>query len=448
MKKTYQPMASGALPVIGHYFSFRKSPFLFFQKHTSEQKDLFWFDLFGRKFLVLNHPDAIKHVLINKAKNYTRKPNYQFLEELLGEGLLTTEGEIWKQKRRLAQPFFNKEQMDGLFGIIENSVVTFWKEKKENQPLDLEEEMSHLALSMLTDSILQAEMDFHFDEIKKHLHFASKHLTTKRFKAFNWQKKLPTKIRKQGLASIEILKEIVAQIIENREKSEHLHHDLLAMYLSTADAETGKKLNAEEILDEVMTMFVAGHETTSVVLTWTLVLLHQHPEIFEKVKSEIDDNFREQPLNGEELKNFPYLKMCIQESMRLYPPVWGFGRKALEEDEIMGIPIPKGGNVNIPVLFLHRNSSYWEKPLTFYPEHFHEEAVKNRDKLAYIPFSAGQHRCIGEYFSLVEVQIALIQLIKNYHFKIELPQNLDLELLVTIKPQFPISFQLTPRKPA
>jgi cytochrome P450 len=176
--------------------------------------------------------------------------------------------------------------------------------------------------------------------------------------------------------------------------------------------------------------------------------LHQHPESLQKVRQEIDDNYHGQPVNNEELKKFSYLKMCINESMRLYPPVWSYGRKSMEEDEIMGIPIPEGSNVNIPVLFLHRNPSYWEKPTEFYPEHFEEEAVKQRDKLAYIPFSAGQHRCIGEYFALVEVQMALIHLIKNYDFRITLPPKIELDLLITIKPKYPISFELTPKTTA
>ena len=114
----------------------------------------------------------------------------------------------------------------------------------------------------------------------------------------------------------------------------------------------------------------------------------------------------------------------------------------------MGIPIPEGSNVNIPVLFLHRNPSYWEKPTEFYPEHIEDEAVKQRDKLAYIPFSVGQHRCIGEYFALVEVQMALIHLIKNYDFRITLPPKIELDLLITIKPKYPISFELTPKTTA
>ena len=448
MKKIFQPIASGKKPVLGHFLAFRKNPFAFFQKHTTEQKDLFWFDLLGRKILVLNHPEAVKHVLINKAKIYSRKPTYHFLVELLGEGLLTTEGDIWKQKRRLAQPFFTKEQMDGLFGIMEHSAKTFWDEFQPHQTFNLEEEMNHLALVMLTDSILQAEMDFHFHDIKEHLHIALEYLTKNRFNAFKWQKKLPSKIKTKGRKSISELKKIVGQIIEHRKESTHEHHDLLAMYMSTSDAETGKTLQADEILDEVMTMFVAGHDTTSVVLTWTLVLLHQYPESLQKVRQEIDENYHGQPLNNEELKKFTYLKMCINESMRLYPPVWSYGRKSMEDDEIMGIPVPQGHNVNIPVLFLHRNPQYWERPTEFYPEHFEEEAVKQRDKLAYIPFSAGQHRCIGEYFALVEVQMALIHLIKNYDFRITLPPKIELDLLVTIKPKYPISFELTPKTTA
>lgn len=447
MNLKYPPLISGGRRFLGHFLPFRKNPYLFFQKHCKEHAGIFMFTLIGRPFIVLNHPEAIKHVLVSKAKNYSRKSSYQFLEELLGEGLLTTEGDDWRKKRRLSQPTFSKEQMEGLIGLLESTTTDFiqqWSKKQTN--LNLDEEMNQVALALLTNSVIQSEMnDQTFKLVKDHLETALFYLTKNRFNPFKWQKKLPSLTRKKGKKSINILKDLIKDIVDHRSQSNQTHTDLLAMLISAVDTETGSKLNNIELMDEVMTMFVAGHDTTSVVLTWTIFLLGKHPEIQQKLLNEIDENHHDKPISSEYLKNFTYLKMVINESMRLYPPVWAFGRKSVQEDEIMGYHIPKGVNCNIPVMFMHRNSRYWEKPNEFYPEHFLEDAVKQRDKFAFIPFSGGEHRCIGEYFALMEVQIVLIHLLRKFKISVSNEQNTDLNLLVTIKPKHKIHISLSNR---
>ncbi len=439
--------APGKLPFLGHLLLFRKDPYKFLQMNCEEMGPIFSFHLLNRKFYVLNHPEFIKHVLVSNAKNYSRKSSYKFLEEILGQGLLTTEGELWRKRRRLSQPAFNKESLSKLVEQIETSIINFTGkyEIENNSILNLDHEMNHLTLSVLTNSIIQTELNDNFNKVKENLFFSLKYLTTNRFKAVKWTKHLPSYTKYKGKRGIKILKNIVLEIIESRRTSEVVHTDLLAMLMASKDEETGESLKNDELLDEVMTMFVAGHDTTTVVLTWTLYLLARNPEIEDKLITEIEANESGSSLSIEGLMHYPYLKMIIQESMRLYPPVWSFGRKAINDDFINDFFVPKGTSCTMPAIFVHRNPQFWEKPNEFYPEHFTLEKIKERDKLAYFPFSSGQHRCIGEHYAIMEIQIALIHLLKKYKITLQSQKEILPSLLITLKPKNPILFKLNKR---
>jgi cytochrome P450 len=446
--RTLPKEAPGKLPILGHLTLFRKDPYKFLQKNCSEMGNIFSFQLLNRNFYVLNHPDLIKHVLIVNAKNYSRKSSYHFLEEMLGQGMLTTEGELWRKRRRIAQPAFSKESLSKLVEQIEGSIIDFIsKYNVDNKSIfDLDYEMNHLTLSVLTNSIIKTELNDKFNLVKENLFFALQYLTTNRFKAIKWTKNLPSITKYKGQRGIKILKSIVLEIIESRRSSTITHTDLLAMLMASKDEETGESLTNNELLDEVMTMFVAGHDTTSVVLTWTLYLLARNPEIEEKLSAEIEANYKDEPLTIDALKLNPFLRMTIQESMRLYPPVWSFGRKAINDDYIDGYFVPKGTSCTMPALFVHRNPLFWEKPNEFYPEHFLPEKVKERDNLAYFPFSAGQHRCIGEHYAIMEIQIALIHLLKNFKVILQSQKEITPLMLITLKPKEPVLFYFQKRK--
>jgi cytochrome P450 len=195
-----------------------------------------------------------------------------------------------------------------------------------------------------------------------------------------------------------------------------------------------------------MTMFVAGHDTTAAALIWTIYALDQNPKIKQKMLEELDANFQGGAISGEVLHQLPYMKMVIQEAMRLYPPVWAFGRKAKEDDLLMGMRISMGQSINVPIYCVHRHPAFWERPLEFYPEHFLPEAIKARDKFAYMPFSLGQHRCIGEHFALIEIQMVLMRIYAAFHVKVQMDQPATFLPLVTLKPMNPISLQISPRK--
>lgn len=441
------PLAPETTPVMGHLLKFKKNPIEFFLNQSRSMGPLYKIKLLNKEYLVVNHPDAIRHVLVNNVKNYSRRKSYAFLQELLGDGLLTSEGEGWKKQRRLSQPVFSKDQLHGLMNQMDHSIQDFFDSHwNKNGTIDLEQSLNILTLQILTQSIVYSPDRSYFHKVQFDLHDALTYMTSKRFNALKFLSKLPSKKKRKGKAAIKNVKAVVEDIIERRAQPQSMkHNDLLEMLMSTKDAETGETLDKKALLDEVMTMFVAGHDTTAAALTWTIYLLQQNKNVLNVMLEELESHWNNETITVESLNALVYMKMVIQEAMRLLPPVWAFGRKAKEDDLLMGYEVLNGQSINIPVYAIHRHPDFWEKPNEFYPEHFLPEAVKQRDKFAYLPFSLGQHRCIGEYFALMEIQMVLMRFYKS--FKVELTSDEPMEFtpLVTLKPKRSIELNLVRR---
>jgi cytochrome P450 len=405
---------------------------------------LYRIKLLHKEYLVVNHPDAIRHILVNNVKNYSRRKSYAFLQELLGDGLLTSEGEPWRKQRRLSQPAFSKEQLHGLITQMDVSIQDYLKENwNTNSFVDLEKSMNVLTLQILTQSILYSPTQSYFEKVQFDLHDALQYMTSSRFNALKILSKLPSKKKTKGKAAIKNVKTLVAKIISERANPHsEKFNDLLEMLMSTKDEETGESLGQEALLDEVMTMFVAGHDTTAAALTWIIYLLNKNPKALDQMKEELNVNWDGKVVTFETLNSLPYMKMVIQEALRLLPPVWAFGRKAKEDDVILNYQIKKGNSLNIPVYAIHRHPDFWEHPNEFYPEHFLPEAVKQRDKFAYMPFSLGQHRCIGEYFAIMEIQMVLMRIYKNFKIELTTQEPMEFIPLVTLKPKHAIQLQI------
>lgn len=442
------PIASHCQWGLGHYLIFKKDPLSFLNKNAQSSGPVFRFKILHKEYVVAHHPDAIRHILVNHAKNYSRVKSYSFLQELLGQGLLTTEGDVWRKQRRLTQPTFSRDQMNGLIQQMDESILHFldneWLGKSE---VDLEQSMNVLTLQILTQSILYSPDQRHFGQVQYDLHDALVYMTSKRFSALKFLSALPSLKKAKGKAAIQRVKTLIRQIIEERRlETAQSSNDLLEMLMTTRDEETGEALDNQALQDEVMTMFVAGHDTTAAALTWIVYALDRNPIVKQKMLEELDLVFDGGKIQGEILHQMPYMKMVIQEAMRLYPPVWAFGRKSKAEDVLMGYNIKEGQSINVPIYCVHRHPEFWERPNEFYPEHFLPEAAKARDKFAYMPFSLGQHRCIGEHFALIEIQLVMMRLYHRYHIKVHADEPMQFLPLVTLKPMEAIHLQITPRK--
>jgi cytochrome P450 len=435
--KQNPPVADGSSPVVNHLFQFRNNTYKFLEKNCRSKGPVFSFSLLSRKYYVFNHPDFIRHVLVDNVKNYSRIRQYSIMEELLGKGLITTEGEEWKRRRRVAQPAFHKEKLELLIQKMEAAVngLMHVLDYESLGEIDLDREMNHITLTVLSKSIIQADLDEEYQAVKQNLNEAWKYISQKRFRSVKWLNKLPGKTKSNGRKAIASLHQTMLSIIEGRRASGKVDSDLLSMLMESTDEETGNKLTDKELLGELMTLFVAGHDTTAIALTWAFYLICRHPDIEAKILDEINTKWTGESLTMKALQEFRYTKMVIQEVLRLYPPVWTFGRRSVKEDNIGGFYIPANAAVTMPALFIHRSPEFWERPDEFYPEHFSPENMTSQKKHAYFPFGGGQHLCIGEHFALMEMQLVLIHMFRKYKISLVSKEPAEMNLLITIRPK-------------
>ena len=440
----FPPIAPGSKLLFGHLFQFKKDPLAFFAAQATQMGQLYRIKLLHKEYIVVNHPDAIRHILVNNVKKYSRRKSYAFLQELLGDGLLTSEGESWRKQRRLSQPAFSKEQLHGLITQMDQSIQDYLSDNwKDNSFIDLEKSMNVLTLLILTQSILYSPSQSYFQKVQYDLHDALQYMTSSRFNAIKILAKLPSEKKRKGKAAIKNVKTLVSKIIAERaDSNSEKYNDLLEMLMSTKDEETGESLGQEALLDEVMTMFVAGHDTTAAALTWTIYLLQKNNSELNLMLEELNSQWDGNEISFQTLNALPYMKMVIQEALRLLPPVWAFGRKSIDEDTILDFPIKKGQSLNIPIYSIHRHPDFWERPNEFYPAHFLPEKIKQRDKFAYMPFSLGQHRCIGEYFAIMEIQMVLMRIYKNFKIELIAKEPMEFIPLVTLKPKHEIQLSV------
>ena len=408
---------------------------------------LYSFRIFGRRIHVVNDPDLVQEVLVGNMPAYSRRKTYTFLRELLGEGLITSEGDHWRKNRRTLQPGFKREQLTGLLEGIQSTAQEWINTKLESAPLslDLHVEMSQLTLRILTRSIIDTQWDEDMDSFHLHLSDAWDHLSAQRFQSGQSFKLSNRKRVKKGQSAIESLKRTVGNIVQARRTSSNESSDLLAMLMSARDEVTGEGLSDQELIDEVMTLVIAGHDTTASALTWTVYCLTQNPQWIGAMRDEIA-RLPEGLWRMEDLRQLDITSRVLQEGMRLYPPVWTFGRRTQSETQLGGFSLPPDASVTMPLVAIHCLASSWSHPHAFHPDHFLADAIRDRSKFAYFPFGAGQRMCIGSHYAMMEMQCVLAHVLAQLDVEWLGPRHPALAPLVTLQPSVPLPCVFKPRK--
>ncbi len=390
-------------------------------------------------FTLIFHPDGVRHVLQENHRNYNKDvPDYHVLRLVLGNGLLTNDDGSWLAQRRLIQPAFHRERV-AAFGPLMAETTVRWTEAWEtggfietDRPLALAREMSGLTLSIVAKALFGTDLSAENEGVGRALTTVN-HLLAKGF-YLPWVLSLPTRERRRLRAARSALYTVVEQIIRERRRRHERHGDLLEMLLEARDEETGEGMSDEQVRDEVLTLLLAGHETTANALSWTFYLLAQHPHVEARLQEE-----HQQVLNGrlamiEDLPQLSFTRMVVVEAMRLYPPAWGLGRRALGNDEIGGYAIPKGAYVLVFPYVTHRHPAFWERPGEFDPERFSPERAAGRHRFAYFPFGGGPRLCLGNQFALYEAQLILATILPRYELRLLPGGIVTPEPLVTLRP--------------
>lgn len=396
---------------------------------------------FGPKIAhLLTHPEHIKYVLQDNQKNFSKETRgFITLREFLGMGLLTAEGETWLRQRRIAQPAFHRQKIAGLGGSMVRAAEAFaarWGEHaRSGRAVDIASEMMKLTLRIAGETLLSTDVSLQAETVGKALTIMLREARRRILKAFTIPLSLPTKRNKEIIEAMALLDGLVYRMIDERRKSGGGPEDLLSMLLGARDAETGEGMNDKQLRDEVLTIFVAGHETTANALAWTFYLLSKFPSAARKIRAELAEVLGGRSPSVDDIPRLKYTSMVLDESMRLYPPAWVFSRAAREDDEIGGYFIPKGSYLFLSPFITHRKPSLWEDPEGFDPERFSPERSVSIPRFAYFPFGGGPRQCIGNTFAIMESLLLLAVFLQKYRLDLVPGHPVEPEHLVTLRPK-------------
>ncbi|MFO1466512.1 MAG: cytochrome P450 [Steroidobacteraceae bacterium] len=388
----------------------------------------------GANDFVANHPDDVKRVMLSNHRNYTKGGGMDRVRILLGNGIMTSEGAFWRRQRRMMQPAFHRRiiaQFAGLIGEMNEKCAARWQGFADRgEPVNITEDTSELTLEIVLRSIFGSDLD-RLGEVHGGNPFEVVHKEPSRDLRFAFR------FRSLG--------KLVAEVMQWRRREGGEHFDFLAMLMDARDRETDQAMDDGELIDEVLTLVVAGHETTAAALTWTWYLLSQHPDAQAQLQAEADRAPREAAPSLERAESQLYTHQVAQESLRLYPPGWLLVRRTIDPDVLGGYEIPARSDVFICPYLLHRHPEYWPDAETFDPQRFTGGETDERHRFAYIPFAVGPRHCIGEGMAMYEMLVHLQRMARQFHFVRADDAPIELEAQVNLRPRSNLMMRVTAR---
>lgn len=438
------PPGPRGIPILGNVLEVWRDPLGFFVRGAREHGDVVQFRFGHYRYVLLNDPEAIRHVLIDNARSYEKSRNYDALRLVLGNGLVTSEGEFWRRQRKLAQPGFHRQRLASFaetMAACTEDLVARWAHHQE--PIDLHAEMMALTLRIVGKTLFSTDLAGEAAAIGEAITVGLRHANDYAESVIRVPPWIPTPNNLRFKQAVRVLDSMVLKMIDERRRSGRVGDDLLGMLMAARDDES-KGMTDQQLRDEVMTLVLAGHETTASALAWTFDLLSRHPDVDRRVASEAAA-LGDRALTIDDLPRLTFTSCVVQESMRLYPPVWVFERQAIADDIVSGYFIPEGTIVAVSPWSLHRNPRYWENPEGFDPERFAAAEVEKRPRCAYLPFATGPRQCIGNAFALMEAQIVLATVARKWRLSLVPGQNAVVDPKVTLRPRDGVRMTLTPR---
>ncbi len=376
----------------------------------------------------LYNPDDIEYVLSINAKNFIKSMSQRsnFFHRLLGNGLLTSEGDFWRRQRRLAQPAFHRQRISAYGNVMVEYASRLLSSWREGEVRDIHRDMMRLTLEIVVKTLFNADVSGDVDKVAEVLSEIVKPFSSQATLKWIIDNRLPTPAHRRFHKAAGEIDEIVYRIVAERRASRSDAGDLLSMLLDAHD-EDGGHMTDHQLRDEVMTLFLAGHETTALTLSWTWYLLSKNPGVEEKFHAELDEVLGGRLPTVEDMPRLKYTEMIAKESMRLYPPAYALGREAIEECEIGGYRVPAKSQVFMFPWATQRDPRFFTEPERFHPERWTEDFIGTLPKYAYFPFGGGPRICIRNYFAMMEVVLLLATI--GQQFRLSLAPDHDVSLL-------------------
>lgn len=389
-----------------------------------------------RRVLLLYHPDAIEEVLVTRSRDFVKSPGVRVMRLLLGDGLLLSEGDFWLRQRRLVQPAFHRQRVAAYGEVMTAYATRRLADWKEGDVLDVHDEMMSLTQAIVAKTLFDAEVSDEAHEVGTASHVLMQYFGARLGSLLSllpsW---VPTPATVRARRAVRRLDRVVYRMIASRRRNAEDRGDLLSILLQAQDADDGTGMTDRQVRDEVMTLFMAGHETTAVALSWTWYLLAQHPEVDGRLAEELRTVVGARAPTAADLPRLPYTEMVVTEAMRLYPPAYGIGREAAKSTEVAGHPLAAGVIVILPTWVVQRDPRWFEEPEAFRPERWQGDRARRLPRYAYFPFGGGPRQCIGNGFAMMEACLLLAAIAQRFRLTLVPGQRVTPTPYVTLRPE-------------
>jgi len=423
-----------------------RDPLGYMVKIAAEYPDMAYFRLGNQRTFLMTNPEYIHDVLVANDWNFLKGRGLKRAKKILGNGLLTAEGNFHRRQRRLSQPAFHKQRIAAYAATMSEFAARTRDTWKAGEKRDIAQDMMRLTLAIVAKTLFDADVDNEAREIGQALGEVLEIFSTFSSPLTEITDKLPLPKNIRAQKGKERLDETIYRIIAEHRKTNEDRGDLLSMLLMAQDEEEGSGgMSDDQLRDEVMTLFLAGHETTANALTWTWYLLSQNPDVESKLHAEIDTVLGGRLPTFEDVPNLKYIEMIMTEAMRLYPPVWVMGRRSISGIKIGGYYIPPKSIILLSQYAIHHDKRFYPEPEKFNPERWTSEQAKSLPKMAYFPFGGGPRLCIGEQFAWMEGILLIAAIAQKWKLRLVPGHKVELQPLITLRPKHGMKMTLEPR---
>jgi cytochrome P450 len=408
----------------------------FYGQCVKDYGDIVRFRIAHVPVYLLAHPRDIESVLITNAGKFTKSADYRALARILGQGLLTSEGEFWRRQRGLIQPGFHRENIAAYAKVMTGAAGRMLDSWTAGEKRNIHDDLMGVTLEIVAQCLYSAEVSGAAERVGKAMEVVTKQFITNSSLALLFSFDIPNPFAREERKAIRELNEVIDGIIRERRASLQERGDLLDTLLKVRD-ENGAPMSDEQLRDEMMTLFLAGHETTALALSWACYLLAQHPQVEKKLVEELQTVLGDRAPVPEDLSRLRYTEMVVKEAMRLYPPAWGIGRRAAVDCEIGGYQVPKGTNIFILPWLTQRDGRFFADPCRFDPERWRDDPVRSGKipRFAYFPFGGGPRVCVGAAFAMMEATLLLVMIQQRFHLELAKGHEVKPFASVTLRPK-------------
>lgn len=413
------------------------------------ERDIIVYRLGFKPMILANHPDLIRHVMLDNAANYERDPvGKRLLEPGLGKGLLTSEGADWKRQRRMMAPIFQPRRLAGFAAIMTDYAERLAGTLAALPPgrsVDMAEQMMLLTLDIIARTMFGSDERTDVSAVGAAMDRYQVTVRPNIPDLIGLPRWVPRPAAAEGRRAVAEMDAIINSLIQRRRERVEPGNDLLGLLLAARDDETGAALDDREVRDQMATFFLAGHETTATALAWTWYLLSHAPDVEQKLHAELDSVLVGRAATYADYDRLTYTRMVIEEAMRLYPPAHTTARQAIAEDRFDTIAIPAGTMVIISPWIMQRHRLYWQNPDVFDPENFAPEKAAQRRRYTYLPFGAGPRICIGQGFAMIEAVLILATLAQKLRVRLLPGAKVAPVAKITLRPSPGLPMTILPR---